>query len=230
MRREYGTNGNNGTNGKRPENLRKLPSVPLFPFVPYSLCRSCICLSFLVFLSVNALAQISRIEPAQPRWGQKLTIIYDTTAAGAKFTADDEVYVALRLSFPSYGENASARMVKIGKLFKAEFPIKENLSGVAAHFIALDGGWDEAAYTTAMIYRADGKPARGAYATKINARRYRELFEQETALYPDNYSAYRAKWSAAALIENDGGAGLIKSDLGKLGRVNPETAESLCAL
>lgn len=192
--------------------------------------NTCLCFSFLVFLSFNALAQVSRIEPAQPRWEQKLTIIYDTAATGAKFTSDDEVYVALRLSFPGYSENASARMTKIGKQFKAEFPVKENLSGVAAHFISLDGGWDETAYTTAMVYRADGKPARGAYAGKINARRYRELFEQEIALYPDNYSAYRAKWSVAALIENDGGAGLIKADLGKLSRANPETSELLCAL
>lgn len=207
-------------------------------FLLYETCRrmrSILKISVFSVISVcfvlsNALAQVSWIEPAQPRWGGRLTIIYDTAATGAKFTTDDEVYVALRLLFPGYGENASARMAKVGRLFKAEFPIKENLSSVAAHFIALDGGWDEAAYTTVMIYRADGKPARGTYAGRINARRYREIFEQEIALYPDNHSAYRAKWSAAALIENDGGAGLIKSDLGKLGRVNPETAELLCAL
>jgi|GEM_PF-610723 len=180
-------------------------------------------------------SQITAIDPAQPRWGQKLTIIYDTAAAGAKFTTNDEVYVALRLSFPGYGENASARMTKAGKLFKAEFPVEENLSGIAAHFIAPGGGsnggdWDEAAYTTAMIYRADGKPARGAYAGKINARRYRELFEQEIALYPDNYSAYRSKWGTAALIESDGAAGLIKNDVTKLGRASGETAELLSAL
>ena len=126
-------------------------------------------------------SQVTAINPAQPRWGQTLTITYDTAAAGAKFTADDELYVALRLSFPGYSENASARMTKVGKLFKAEFPIKESLSNIAVHFIALDGGWDEAAYTTAMIYRADGKPARGACAGRINARRYRELFDQEIA-------------------------------------------------
>src|SRR5262245_38529785 len=123
-------------------------------------------------------SQVTAINPAQPRWGQTLTITYDTAAAGAKFTTDDDVYVALRLSFPGYSENASARMTKTGKLFKVEFPIKESLSNIAAHFIAPrgsnDGGWDEAAYTTAMIYRADGKPARGAYAGRINARRYRE--------------------------------------------------------
>ncbi|HKE04676.1 MAG TPA: redoxin domain-containing protein [Blastocatellia bacterium] len=180
-------------------------------------------------------SQITATDPAQPRWGQKLTIIYDTAAAGAKFTTNDEVYVALRLSFPGYGENASARMTKTGKLFKAEFPVKENLSRIAAHFIAPGGGsndgdWDEAAYTTAMIYRADGKPARGAYAGKINARRYRELFEQEIALYPDNYSAYRSKWGTAALIESDGAAGLIKNDVTKLGRASGETAELLSAL
>src|SRR5262249_42536436 len=64
----------------------------------------------------------------------------------------------------------------------------------------------------------------------INARRYRELFEQEVALYPDNYSAYRAKWGTAALIESDGGAGLIKSGIAKLSHISNETAELLCVL
>jgi thiol-disulfide isomerase/thioredoxin len=180
-------------------------------------------------------AQVSRIEPLQPRWGQTATIIYDAAAAGAKFTADDEIHVALRLSFPGYGANASARMTKTGKLFKAEFPIKENLSSIAVHFIAPgaglnEGGWDEAAYITSMIHRADGKPARGAYAGRINSRRYRELFEQEIALYPENFSAYRAKWGMAALVESDGGAGLIKNDVGKLSRASGATAEMLSAL
>src|SRR5262245_59252632 len=189
----------------------------------------------LLISACGVFAQVSRIEPLQPRWGQTVTITYDASAAGAKFTADDKVYVAMRLSFPGYGENASARMTKTGKLFKAEFLVKENLSYIAAHFISpgagwSDGGWDEAAYTTLMVYRADGKPARGAYAGRINSRRYRELFEQEIALYPDNYSAYRAKWSTAALVESDGGAGLIKNDVGKLSRESGATAEMLSAL
>jgi thiol-disulfide isomerase/thioredoxin len=196
----------------------------------------CLCVFLLFFVSPRAFGQISSVEPAQPRWGQTMAVTYNPSAPGAKFTADDEVYVALRLSFPGYGEYMSARMTKVGGLLKAEFPVKENLSGVAAHFVAPGGGgrdgggWDEGAYTTAMVYRADGKPARGALAGKINARRYREFFEQEIALYPDNYSAYRAKWGTAALIESDGAVGQIRGDLGKLGHANPETAELLCAL
>ncbi len=185
---------------------------------------------FIIAISNNALCQITRIEPTQPRWTQTLTIIYDTAATGAKFTPDDEVYVTLRLSFPGYGETVSARMTKAGQQFKFDWPVKSNLSTIAAHFITLDGRWDEAAYTTAMIYRQDGKPARGAYESRINSRRYREFFDQEIALYPDNYSAYRAKWSTAALIENGGGMGLIKSDVGKLSREKNESAELLSAL
>jgi len=189
----------------------------------------------LLTFTCSIFAQVSRIEPLQPRWGQMVAIIYDTAAAGAKFTTDDDLYVALRLSFPGYAENTSARMTKSGKLFKAELLVKENLSNIAAHFIApgggwKDGGWDEAAYITAMVSRADGKPARGAYAGRINSRRYRELFEQEVALYPDNYSAYRTKWGAASLIESDGAAGLIKNDVAKLSRMSGETAELLSAL
>jgi peroxiredoxin len=191
---------------------------------------SCAVVSILIFLSINTLAQLSRIEPAQPRWGQTLTITYDTAAAGAKFTPEDDVYVTLRLSFPGYGETVSARMTKAGRLFKLDLPVKNDLSTIAAHFITLDGRWDEAAYTTAIIYRADGKPARGAFESKINSRRYREFFEQEMALYPDNYSAYRAKWNTAALIESDGGASVIKADIGKLSREKNESAELLSAL
>ncbi len=199
------------------------------------LVRTAFTIACLTVCWCTTYSQSTAISPAQPRWGQTVTITYDTEVAGAKFTTDDEIYVSLRLSFPGYGEITSARMTKTGKLFKAEFPIKENLSNIAAHFIApgggsKDGGWDETAFTTAMIYRPDGKPARGAYAGRINARRYREVFEQEIALYPDSYTAYRAKWGAAALVESDGGAGLIKNEVGKLGRASGEPAELLSVL
>lgn len=190
-----------------------------------------LCFAFLIIaISNTVLCQVTRIEPTQPRWQQILTIIYDTTAAGAKFTPDDDVYVTLRLSFPGYGETVAARMTKNGQRFKFDWPVKNNLSTVAAHFITLDGRWDEAAYTTALIHRPDGKPARGAYESRINSRRYREFFDQEKALYPDNYSAYRAKWNTAALVENGGGMGVIKSDVGKLSREKSESAELLSAL
>ncbi len=181
-------------------------------------------------LSPNAHAQISRIGPAEPRWGQTLTVIYDAAAAGAKLAADDEVFVTARWSYPGFAENTWARMTRSGAQFKCELPIKQNASSVAIHFITLNGGWDDAAYTTATIYRTDGKPARGAFESRIKSQRYREFFEKEIAPYPDNYSAYRAKWAIATAIDNDGGARVVKADLDKLLRERSENAELLCAL
>ncbi|MGH8596167.1 MAG: hypothetical protein ACREXT_05875, partial [Gammaproteobacteria bacterium] len=184
---------------------------------------------FCLLLSSQSQAQISRIEPAEPRWGQTLTVFYDASAAVAKLAADDEVFVTAQWSYPGHTENAWARMTRSGSRFKCELPVRQNASGIAVHFITSNGGWDEAAYTTAMIHRADGKPARGAFESRIRSERYREFFEKEIVLYPDNYSAYRAKWAMAAAIENDGGAKMVKSDLDKLLRERSESADLLCA-
>ncbi len=182
-----------------------------------------------VLLAANSFAQVARLTSEQPRWGQTLTITYDTQAPGAKFSAADEVYVCAKLSFAEHNENAAARMVKAGGQFKYELKVKENLASIALHFITMSGGWDEQAYTTALVFRPDGQAARGAYASKIQSGRYQEYFKQETALYPDNYSAYCAKWATAALMEEGKVGGIISADLKRLSRA-PETDELLYAL
>lgn len=184
-----------------------------------------------VFAS-NASAQVSRLEPEQPRWGQALTITYNAAVSGAKFTANDDIYVSARLTFPDHSENVVALMAKAGQQFKFELRVKENLAAIAVHFITLSGGWDEQAYTTAIVYQNDGQPARGALASKIPSGRYQEFFKQETALYPDNYSAYRAKWATAAVTDSEKAASIINADLKRLSRPsqNAENAELLYAL
>ncbi|MCI0336954.1 MAG: redoxin domain-containing protein [Acidobacteria bacterium] len=187
-------------------------------------------ISILFVLTINSNAQISRLEPERPRWGEMLTIIYDAAAPGAKFTPEDDVYIAARLTLPGFGESLSAKMTKEGKRFKYQVQIRNNLSAISFHFITLNGGWDESAYTTTIIYRGDGKPARGAYESKISSGRYQEFFKQETELYPDNYTAYRAKWSMAAAIEGEKAGGMINSDVKKLSSVQNESPELLYAL
>jgi len=153
--------------------------------------NSLIIVGLAVLCASLALAQISRVEPDQPRWGQTLTIIYDTAAPGAKFTANDEVFVSAKLCFPDHIETVSARMSKAGSQFNSELKLKENLSSISFHFITMSGGWDEQAYRTVPVYRTDGQAARGAFASRLSSGRYLEFFKQEVALYPDNYSAYR---------------------------------------
>ncbi len=184
-----------------------------------------VALIFCGFASGVCLAQASRLEPPQPRWGQTLTAVYDPQAPGAKFTAQDDVFVIARLSFPDRDETVSAQMTKVGAQFKYELPVRESLSSVALHFITLGGGWDEQAYTTTMIFRADGKPVRGAQLSRMQAQRYRDVFAREIALYPDNFSAYRAKWMMAMLVEGPKAVSGINADLKKLSRLLIANAE-----
>ncbi|MDQ3010614.1 MAG: redoxin domain-containing protein [Acidobacteriota bacterium] len=184
---------------------------------------------WILMLAGNGGAQVSLLEPGQPRWEQTLTITYNAAARGAKFTAEEDVYVCAKLTFPDHGENVSARMTKSGTKFSFKLEVKENLAAIAVHFITMSGGWDEQAYTTAIVFRPDGQAARGAYASKIQSGRYQDFFKQEIALYPDNYSAYRAKWAMAALIEEGKASGTINAEIKRLGRA-PETAELLYAL
>lgn len=183
----------------------------------------------LLFFVTAAQAQVSSLQPAQPRWGQTLTIAYDSSAQSAKFSATDEVYVYVRLAFPDHAENLALRMVKAGKQHRVEFKLKDNVAEVGVHFITLTEGWDEWAYTTSAVYRNDGQLARGALLSKISSGRYLEFFKQEMALYPDNYSAYRMKWETAALIDAKKAVGEISTDIRLLSR-KPESAELLYAL
>lgn len=190
--------------------------------------RTIFCLIFV--FPISGVAQISRFAPEQPRWGQTLTVIYDATAPSAKFSAEDEIYVCATLTFPDHTENVSARMARTGKQFQFELKVKENFAAIAVHFITMNGGWDEQAYATTMVFRSDGQAARGAYASKIPSGRYQEFFKQEIALYPDNYSAYRAKWAMAATIENEKAGRAINADLKKLSSPGEGNAELLRAL
>lgn len=180
-------------------------------------------------MAAVAQAQVSNLQPTQPRWGQSVTIVYDSAAQGAKFSAADDVYVYVRQTFPDHVENFALRMTKAGKQHRAEFKLKDNVAEIGVHFITLGGGWDEWAYTTSSVYRSDGQLARGALASKISSNRYLEFFKQETALYPDNYSAYRRKWETAALIDAKKAASEINADIKRLSRL-PDSAELLYAL
>ena len=192
--------------------------------------RSVFVLLLLFALAGAARAQVSRIEPAEPRWGQALTAIYDAGASGAKLTSEDEIFATARWTFPGRTETTWARTTRQGGLFRATLPVREGASGVAVHFVTLQGGWDDGAYVTAALARPDGAPARGVYQEKIRSGKYREFFEKEIGLYPDNYSAYRTKWATALLLDGSGAAGLIRGDLARLERIRPQNGELLAAL
>ncbi len=174
----------------------------------------------LTFFSEDAYSQIVKIEPEQPRWGQTLIVTYNPKAEGARFSAADEVYAVGHLFFSDHStKKVWAKMNKVADVFKYELLIEDNLAFATFYFLTLDD-WDARATAGTMIYRSDGIPARGAYERKMTSpylvREYKELFDKEIALYPDNYAVYRDKWFVAGAFDRDQLASLVAEDMKKL--------------
>lgn len=197
----------------------------LRPFI-----RSLLLVSLLSLVSSIAGAQSARLDPATPRWGDSLAIVYDTSRSESKFTPADDVYVVLKLEFPSSARFVSGRMILNGTQFRHDFPVMRGLSALTAHFITLAGGWDEQAILSAMIYESEGRLARGAAQSRLRTGRYQELFSRELALYPDNYAAYVPKWEMVIADRFDQAGGVIQRDLRKLLGERNETPALLYAV
>lgn len=169
----------------------------------------------LCFFSLHAFAQVAKIEPEQPKWGATLTITYNPKAEGAKLTAGDDIYLSASLSFADHFERLTVKMNRVGEVFKYDLPVKQNLSDFQGYFITLND-WDNKQQLSAMIYRPDGTPAKGAYRNKILSKQYREMAEKELTLYPDNYLTYRDKWFAAYNLDKANYQALVKADIERL--------------
>ncbi|RMG47808.1 MAG: TlpA family protein disulfide reductase [Acidobacteria bacterium] len=184
----------------------------------------------LIVFSGQSLAQVAQVEPERPKWGDTLTVTYNPKAEGAKLFAADEIYVSAVLYFPGHMEHLTEKMHKMGDVFKYELTIEPHLSYVQLYFITLDD-WDMKARVETMVYRPDGVPAKGAYQQKMTPRKYKEFFNKEIALYPDNYAAYRNKWWLASSVKRENVVSVIKKDIETLTRqVKGEPVDFLYAL
>ena len=193
-------------------------------------CSRYLLLLILLGSMSSVFGQVAKIEPEQPKWGATLTVTYNAKAEGAKLTVNDEVYVSALLTFSDHFERLTAKMSRVGEVFKYEFPVPQNLASAQFWFITLHG-WDDKEQVRTMIYRPDGQPARGAYQSKILGKQYREIAEKELALYPDNYLAYRDKWFAAYNLDKANYQTLVKADLERLiAEVKGQPAELLYSL
>src|SRR5262249_31082841 len=137
------------------------------------------------FLSHATYSQITRVEPAQPRWGQTVTFIYDPKAEGARFKPADEVYLNLYLCYYDAPQEIFAKMNKAGEQFKYELALKENLSNLQCFFYTMADDSDNKATLRVGVYRPDGQPARGARLLKVNKENYQRLFDEEMQAYPE---------------------------------------------
>lgn len=188
----------------------------------------------LILFSGPSLAQVAKVEPEQPRWGETLTVIYNPHAEGARLSPHDQVFVVGTLHFSDYSTGAvRARMKRVDTVFTYTVPIPKNLAYVAFHFFTWDG-WDPHASIGTMIYRPDGRPAKGAYHKKMTApflaRDYEQLFNKERELYPENFAVYRDKWFVASAFDRDRLTSIVAEDMAKLEHIKGEPLDWLYSL
>lgn len=172
----------------------------------------------LLILNGSAFSQVARVDPAEPRWGQKVTIIYDPKATGAKFKPNDEIYLSLYLSYYEGGSDSLVKMTKAGEQSIYEVTLKENLSNIQCFFYTMADGSDGKATLRAPVYRTDGQPARGARFLKVNKDNFQQLIAEEFQAYPENYAAYRTKWFYANGLARAHITEILTTDLERLNR------------
>jgi len=152
-------------------------------------------------------AQVLRIDPAKPRIGDRITVIYDGTAAGAVFKDGKDLAVEAML-VPAKGlpDLETVSLTKSGNSWEGSFVLKD-LEARLILFVAASGDQRDNnngnAWST-IVYGQDGRPLENArtmeanflsgahigdfklekdYAAALNAAR------SERSLYPDNWRA-----------------------------------------
>ncbi len=189
----------------------------------------------LCLVSITSFGQIARIEPAQPKSSQKVTVVFDTKARGAMFTTNDELYVSVESSYP-YEDIRVKKMMKEGDLFKADFDIKPEWARISFSFRTVSTAIFGSRISS-MIYGDDGRPVRGAYIGEMvegnqgegsDLKKTLELFDKEIANYPNNYAAFPAKWRVAGRsLKSEEWKAMVNSDLDSLLKKNDEAALEL---
>jgi len=179
-------------------------------------------------------AQVSKVEPAEPRWSQTITVTYDPGGKDAKFNLRDQVFVVMFLYYADHPGHAWGRMEKAGGVFRYQFVVEEPLDYITFHFVT-PSSWDLGAALGIMINRADGVPVCGAYSQSMTQPfldpQYKQRFEKEMALCPDNFSAYADKWFVASAFDRASQAAMVAEDMKKISaRAKGEPADYLHAL
>lgn len=185
----------------------------------------CLCLP-----SAVAQEKVAWCSPKEVRWGDTLTIYYNTKATKATLSVRDDVYANFYCTMTDGSfKESSIKLSLRDTVFIGKYVVEDSLSDgrIAIHtpekgmrigddFIAL---------------RKDGIPARGATVSKIWSDS--TAFLKEMALYPDNFPAYSAKWEYlqyAKKFDESKLKQVILSDLTALTRNNPANPERYGAL
>jgi peroxiredoxin len=169
-------------------------------------------------------AESVRISPEQPRWGQTLSIVYDPSAPQAALSARDTVYALVLRAEENSKEGSSPTQAHLMTLrngrLELDLPVESGTAYLAIYFVSPQK-WDPRAQASTMVFRPDGRPARGAHMRTILAagpQGYLAAFAREMQYHPDHLAAYREKWFAANAFAPVEAPTLIRKDIAEVGR------------
>ncbi len=140
------------------------------------------------------------IEPAVPKWGDEIRLIYHLDPSDATLGSADQLTALVTIWFPGHVAESRLRMSRKDNQFEAEMAVPQSAAFVVCYFVTTDA-WAGPAY--AMVYTPEGRPARGAWMESMVQpwlqKDYADRAAKELALYPDNWEVYADKWSCAML-------------------------------
>jgi thiol-disulfide isomerase/thioredoxin len=167
----------------------------------------------------------SRAEPAEPKWGDTISVRYDTAASGAGFLADDEVFVVVTEQRYNSDRRFSIAMTRKGPTLEAELPVAQGVCYLSLAFVTR-GAYDGSADLELSVRDADGKPPKGAYLAKGDHSRqpscaglrcsFDDDYDKELALYPDSFAVYPSKWMIVSMINREHYDEIVRADIAKL--------------
>jgi thiol-disulfide isomerase/thioredoxin len=169
--------------------------------------------SLLLLLGGCAPDKVATVTPQTPKIGDELSIVYNSSTAGATLKGDTAVTAEiLLLRDETTPLVAEIPMIRQGNRFTATYKLAdEKARAVLVQFVA---GEKKDTVTEAgralSLYGSDGKPLKGGtamlgmlslrgnyvgFTQKKDTVGARELFRKEQTLYPDSWNAYSSEWS-----------------------------------
>jgi thiol-disulfide isomerase/thioredoxin len=168
-----------------------------------SLALALVCLAIVIALAPTAVsaqvivqnAIVVSVQPQTPRWGDTVTITYNTKHKDAKLTVRDKAYCSLRLIMTDgTAQKRSPQASVQDSLLVVKYVVEDSVSKGSAAFMNAEFThfqWQD----EFQARRRDSVMARGAALSRIWSDP--KAFAAELAIYPDNYEAYNEKWLAA---------------------------------
>jgi peroxiredoxin len=194
----------------------------------------CLCASYvLVCLCLpSAVAQEKVVwcSPKDVRWGDTLTVYYNTKATKATLSVRDEVFAKLYITMcDGWTKDTCIQMYVHDNMLVGKYVVLDSIAvgGLDIATVEREGNVGD----NFFALRKDGVPARGSIMNKILSDSL--AFDKEIRLYPDNYSMYLTRWSYLRYrkrLDKTKFEQEVSRDLQKLKSVTTKTPDLYAAL